>query len=171
MKLLGISGSLRQESHNTQLLNMAMELDIVSEYQLANIQLPLFNEDRESLDLASAPVTAFMESLHWADAILIASPEYNKNLSGSLKNALDWASRMPNKPLFKKPIAICSVSAGKCGGVRGQYSLRHCLAPFKVNLVEGPELAIQFPTSENEQLNTEKNLGRLNKLIQAFHTH
>lgn len=89
MKLLGISGSLRQESHNTQLLNMATKLDTVSEYQFANIQLPLFNEDRELLNLTSAPVTAFMKSLHWADAILIASPKYNKNLSGSLKNALD----------------------------------------------------------------------------------
>lgn len=75
-----------------------------------------------------------------ADAVVISTPEYNKSISGVLKNALDWVSRTSGKPWAGKPVAIMSAAAGRAGGERAQFALRLCMVPFRADLVAGQEL-------------------------------
>ena len=77
-----------------------------------------------------------------ADAIVIATPEYNKALPGVLKNALDWVSRVPGAAWRDKPVAIMSAADGRAGGERSQFSLRLCLTPFRPRLISGPEVLV-----------------------------
>lgn len=82
-----------------------------------------------------------------ADAIVIATPEYNKALPGVLKNALDWVSRVPGAAWRDKPVAILSAADGRAGGERAQYSLRLCLTPFRPRVLPGPEVMIAHSRS------------------------
>ncbi len=130
MRILGISGSLRRGSHNRTLLRAAkMELptgvDFVEWDGLAD--LPAFNEDLERT--APRSVDAFLGVVRDADALLIATPEYNASLPGALKNALDWASRpFPDNVLNKKPALVIGASTGLFGAVWAQAEVRKALA-------------------------------------------
>ncbi|NOR62933.1 MAG: NADPH-dependent FMN reductase [Rhodobacteraceae bacterium] len=139
MKLLGISGSLRANSYNTMLLAEAARLFAPKSYALADLNLPLFNED-----IAEKPnsVLKLHADIMAADAVIIATPEYNKNLSGVLKNALDWVSMVRPAAWASKPVAILSASSGITGGVRAQYSLRHCMTTFNPRILQAPEVMI-----------------------------
>lgn len=141
-KLLGISGSLRKAATNTALVRAAAELagDDVA-FTLADIDLPLFNEDVEAEGYPES-VTRFVDQIRAADAIVISTPEYNKNLSGALKNALDWQSRFDPGPLTGKPVAIMSATAGAAGGQLAQFSLRHCLTPFGCTVLAQPQVHV-----------------------------
>jgi len=139
MKLLGISGSLRAESFNTMLLAEAARIFAPSDYTLANLNLPLFNEDISETPDAVLKLHADILA---ADAVIIATPEYNKNLSGVLKNALDWVSMVRPGAWAGKPVAILSASSGITGGVRAQYSLRHCMTTFNPRILQAPEVMI-----------------------------
>lgn len=130
MRVLGISGSLRRASHNRVLLRAAgaalpAGVELVEWDRLA--ELPVYDED---LDTAPAlpPVQALREAITAADAILIATPEYNASLPGGLKNALDWASR-PHaaNPLRAKPVAVVGASSGLFGAVWAQAEARKVL--------------------------------------------
>ena len=139
MKLLGISGSLRAQSYNTMLLAEAARVFAPKTYAMADLNLPLFSEDitekPESVLKLHADIVA-------ADAVIIATPEYNKNLSGVLKNALDWVSMVRPAAWAGKPVAIMSASSGITGGVRAQYSLRHCMTTFNPRILQAPEVMI-----------------------------
>lgn len=141
VKLLGISGSLRKASTNTALVRAAAEVAGDVDFKMADIDLPLFNEDVEAVGYP-AKVEAFVADLRAADAVVISGPEYNKNISGVLKNALDWQSRYSPSPMTGKPVAIMSATAGLAGGQLTQFSLRHCLTPFGVNIIQQPQLHI-----------------------------
>src|SRR3954465_15572553 len=114
MRILGISGSLRRGSHNRRLLRAAGAMlppgvDLVEWEGLAG--LPIFDEDTE--DSPPEPVRDFLYEIEDADALLIATPEYNASLPGGLKNALDWASRpFPDNVLRDKPSAVIGASTG-----------------------------------------------------------
>lgn len=143
MHFVGISGSLRQGSTNTALLNAVRSL--VPEgvrFTKADIgALPLFNSDLE----AHGPVPAvqmFREQLRDADAIVIASPEYNYSVPGVLKNALDWASRGKDSPLQNKPVAIMGASPGAFGTVRMQMHLRQVFLFNNMQPVNKPEVFV-----------------------------
>src|ERR1700709_2586080 len=129
MRILGISGSLRRGSHNRKLLRAAGTLlppgaELVEWDGLAG--LPAFDEDLENTP--PAPVKAFFEAIEGADAILIATPEYNASLPGALKNALDWASRpFPENVLRYKPAAVIGASTGLFGAVWAQAEARKVL--------------------------------------------
>jgi chromate reductase len=129
MRILGISGSLRRGSHNRRLLRAAGRalppgVDLVEWEGLAG--LPAFDEDLESTP--PAPVQDFLDAIEEADAILIATPEYNASLPGSLKNALDWASRpFPDNVLRDKPSAVIGASTGLFGAVWAQAEVRKAL--------------------------------------------
>ena len=140
--LLGISGSLRRASHNTHLLQAAAEAFGCESYSRADIDLPLYNADVEEADGIPAGVRALAEAISAADALLIATPEYNKGMSGALKNALDWLSRVKPAPLAGKPVAIMSAAAGPSGGARAQYALRLALVPFDARVLNGPEILV-----------------------------
>ena len=140
--LLGISGSLRRASHNTKLLQIAAESFGCESYTLADIDLPLYNGDVEEAEGIPAKVQALAALIGAADAVLIATPEYNKGMSGALKNALDWLSRVKPAPLAGKPVAIMSASAGISGGARAQYALRLALVPFDARVLNAPEVLV-----------------------------
>lgn len=129
MNILGISGSLRQASFNTALLQAAQELapagmNIVT-HRLHD--LPLFDQDVEEQG-DPAPVAAFKQAIDRADGLLIACPEYNGGITGVLKNAVDWASRIGKSrqaaPLTGKLVCIIGASPGITGTVRAQDQLR-----------------------------------------------
>ena len=168
MKLLGISGSLRADSYNTMLLAEAARIFAPESYALADLNLPLFNED-----ITSKPesVLKLHADIAGADAVIIATPEYNKNLSGVLKNALDWVSMVRPAAWADKPVAIMSASSGITGGVRAQYSLRHCMTTFNPRILQAPEVMIgNAAESFNEagQLGNERSVKLLTKQMDAL---
>lgn len=139
-KLLGISGSLRADSYNSMLLNTCAK-SFGGDYTLADLNLPLYDGDVEAKGIPASVQTLY-DQINEADALIIATPEYNGNLSGVLKNALDWVSRIDGKPMADKPVAIMSATAGRAGGVTAMYSLRLCLVAFQPTIVNGPLLAV-----------------------------
>jgi chromate reductase len=139
--LLGLCGSLRAESRNRALLRECARL-YGSPLTEANLRLPLYDGDLETTEGIPGPVATLAQQIAEAEAILIASPEYNKMLSGVLKNALDWVSRTEGNPWRAKLVAIMSATAGRAGGERCQWSLRLALLPFQPEIVGGPELLV-----------------------------
>jgi chromate reductase len=139
MRVLGISGSLRRDSLNTALLRAAAErlpagAEMVTFDRLRDI--PPFDEDLES-DVAPAAVAELREAIRSADAVLIATPEYNHSLPGQLKNALDWASRPAGKSaLSGKPATAIGASKSMFGGVWAQTELRKVLAAMGGRVIE-----------------------------------
>jgi chromate reductase, NAD(P)H dehydrogenase (quinone) len=138
MRILGISGSLRRGSHNRRLLRAAGDVlppgaDLVEWDGLA--ALPIFDEDLE--DDPPAPVRDFLEAVEEADALLIATPEYNASVPGGLKNALDWASRpFPDNVLRDKPSAVIGASTGLFGAVWAQAEVRKALRASGAHVLE-----------------------------------
>jgi len=174
-KLLGISGSLRAESYNSKLLAEAARHYADAEYATGDLRLPLYDGDIEVSSGIPPEVRKLADQIAAADAVLIATPEYNKAISGVLKNALDWVSRVNggagNSPLNGKPVAILSATAGRAGGERAQMMLRWCLLPFQPDLLQGPEVLVaqthtQF--DDNHQLTGDLNIETLNGLMTAL---
>lgn len=141
-RLLGISGSLRRESSNTLLVKEAARAFGRCDLTLGDIRFPLYDADIETGQGIPAEVDRLADQMLAADAVVISTPEYNKNLPGVLKNALDWLSRTKKAPLQGRPVAIISSAAGRAGGERSQFSLRHCLTPFRPRILQGPEVMI-----------------------------
>jgi chromate reductase len=141
MNLLGISGSLRAESYNSRLVRAAAEILAPATFVMADLRLPLYDGDLEARGIPEAVVT-LRRQIDAADAIVISCPEYNKGLSGVMKNALDWVSRIKPMPFQGKPLAIMSAAAGRAGGERSQMTLRHCLVAFRPMILQGPEVMV-----------------------------
>jgi len=141
MNLLTICGSLRKGSFNQMLLSEAARHFAPSSTQTGDLDLPLYNGDVEAQGIP-ANVQTLANQIAQADAVVIASPEYNQGISGVLKNALDWVSRVEGKPWANKPVAIVHAAAGRTGGARANYALRLVLAPFDVNLIQSPEVLV-----------------------------
>jgi chromate reductase len=143
MHFLGISGSLRQQSLNTAALRACAKLLPPSvTFTLADISaIPLYNEEIREQGLP-APVLQLREQIVQADALVIATPEYNYSMPGVLKNAIDWASRPPSQPFDGKPIALISASPGGFGGARAQYHLRQVFIYLNGLILNRPEAMI-----------------------------
>jgi chromate reductase len=139
MRVLAISGSLRRESHNTRLLRVAaglapppVELRLFGGLK----DVPPYDEDDDT-DPAPEGARRLREAIAEADAILIATPEYNSSLPGQLKNALDWASRpFPNNVLRNKPVAVIGASTGAFGAVWAQAEARKVLAATGARVID-----------------------------------
>jgi chromate reductase len=140
VQVLGISGSLRAGSHNTQLLRAAGELapeHVELELWDGLKAVPPYDQD-EDRDPAPASVAELRDALAGADAILFATPEYNSSIPGVLKNAIDWASRpLATNPLRNKPVAVIGASTGMFGAVWAQAELRKVLAACGARVLEG----------------------------------
>jgi len=138
MRILGLSGSLRRDSYNTRLLAGAsgllapgVELDVFD--GLAAI--PPYNEDDEHE--TPPAIAALTAAIAGADAVLIATPEYNASIPGVLKNALDWVSRPPaSTPLRGKPAAVIGASTGLFGAVWAQAETRKVLSTIGARVVD-----------------------------------
>ncbi|WP_288131626.1 NAD(P)H-dependent oxidoreductase [Microbulbifer sp.] len=149
LKVLGISGSLRKDSFNTAALHTAAEIaadltEIRVNFTFADLsQIPLYDQDLRDKLIPDA-VAALSQQILDADAILFATPEYNYSVSGVLKNAIDWLSRLDPQPFADKPVAVMSASMSAFGGARAQYDLRRILIYLDVHFVNKPEVMIAF---------------------------
>jgi chromate reductase, NAD(P)H dehydrogenase (quinone) len=144
MNVLGVSGSLRADSHNTAILRGARDLMPTGvELELWNglRDIPPYDEDDDT-EPAPPAVAALRAALAGADAVLFSTPEYNSSIPGQLKNALDWASRpIASSVLRNKPVAVVGASTGAFGAVWAQAELRKVLGAVGARVVEG-ELAV-----------------------------
>jgi chromate reductase len=140
MTILGISGSLRQDSLNRRLLLAAAELlpaGVELELFEGLRDVPPYDED-EDIEPAPAAVVRLREAVAGADAVLFATPEYNASIPGTLKNALDWLSRpYSTNALRAKPVAVVGASIGAFGGVWAQAELRKVLGTIGARVTEG----------------------------------
>ena len=168
--LLGISGSLRQDSFNRKLIREAGRLSGAA-FTEADLDVPLYNSDVETADGIPANVQTLADQITAADAVVISTPEYNQALSGVLKNALDWVSRTEGNPWKDKPVAIVSAAAGRAGGARATYSLRLAMTPFQPRLLTGPEIGIAGAHNEfddNGHLSNDRYAQGLTTLMEAL---
>lgn len=149
LRILGVCGSLQQESSNLQLLHTASALappGVAFDIYTALADLPHFNPDLERLPTPPA-VTSLREAVLNSDALLIAMPEYGHSLPGSLKNAIDWL--IGSGELEGKVIAITSAVPWPERGRLGLAALRSTLAavsakvPFEEPITKGPEFEVQ----------------------------
>lgn len=167
--LLGLSGSLRDDSVNTRLLR-EIGRHWGDDFDMADIRFPLFDADLQ--DRAGIPpeVQAVADAIDRAEAVAISTPEYNQSLSGVLKNALDWISRVQGKPWNDKPVAIMSAASGRSGGARAGYALRLAMTPFRPRML-GREIMLadarnQF--DENGRLISERYENQVAEMAAAL---
>lgn len=144
LKILGVSGSLRRGSTNTALLRAAAQAltPLGAELIHASIRLPLYDAD---LDDPSAllVVEGFKQAVRTADAVLIATPEYNFGPPGPLKNAIDWASRPAYRSVFRdKPVGVMGASGSAVGTARAQGQLKQILLGMASQVFPYPELLV-----------------------------
>lgn len=166
--LLGICGSLRASSVNRKLMLEAQRVFDPAVFTDANLRLPLYDGDIETGDGIPADVQLLSDQIAAADAVLVVGPEYNKALSGVLKNALDWVSRTSGSPWRGKPVAILSATAGRSGGERAQTSMRQCMQPFRAQVLPGPEVLVGDAAKEFDdagRLTNERYLKALTELM------
>ncbi len=172
LTILGIAGSLRAKSFNRGALRAAQEvaptgtkLDI---FPLDDI--PIFSQDRE--EPMPPPVVEFKRRIRAADAILIATPEYNYSMPGVLKNAIDWASRPYGDSAWEgKPVALMGASPGMLGTARAQYHLRQVFMALNSHLLNRPELLIANADEhfdENGNLTDPEIRKRIGRLVEAL---
>jgi chromate reductase len=140
MRVLGISGSLRRDSYNSALLRAAAErlpgeVDFATFERLAEI--PAYDGDLEESGETPAAVGDLRAAMREADAVLIATPEYNSSIPGALKNALDWASRPAGESaLMGTPAAVIGASTGMFGAVWAQAETRKVLGALGGRVLE-----------------------------------
>ena len=137
MKILGIAGSLRSGSVNAQLLSLAADT-LPDGVELAVWEglrdIPPFDQDTE--ETPSVAVAGLCSAVAGVDAVLIATPEYNGSIPGTLKNALDWGSRPNATSVFRgKPVAVIGASPGAFGGVWAHEETRKILGIMGARVV------------------------------------
>lgn len=170
--ILAISGSLRHDSYNTALLRAAadlapqtMKIDL---FPIGN--LPLFDADLEAAGNPES-VLRFREAVAEADALLLATPEYNWSTTGALKNAIDWASRGGSEaPLNFKPAALLG-AGGRFGTLRAQLHLREILGHNHVRLVTKPQVQVSSASEKFDEdgvLIHERTIDQVRRLLAAL---
>jgi chromate reductase, NAD(P)H dehydrogenase (quinone) len=143
--VLAISGSLRRDSYNTRLLRTLAEEapeDVTVELWTGLKAIPPYDADDDG-PAAPAAVEDFRRRVREADAVLIATPEYNASIPGALKNALDWASRPLAENAFRnKPVAVIASSTGMFGAVWAAAELRKVLSTMGARVTGDVELSV-----------------------------
>src|SRR3954469_9399289 len=172
LKVLGISGSLRKASYNSAALRTCADLmPEGTQLTIAAIgDLPMYNQDIFDAGIPE-PVRRFDAALRAADAVLIATPEYNFSVPPVLKNAIDWVSKLPRQPWQDKPAAIFSASQGPLGGARVQYDLRRILGQLWCHVLPRPEVfigAAQTKIDAQGKITDETTRKFLSDLLVAF---
>jgi chromate reductase len=170
--ILGFAGSLRKDSYNKALLKAAVELTPkdakIEIFDLGGI--PPFNQDIESQP--PKKVKEFKAKVRAADAVLIATPEYNYGAPGVLKNAIDWASRPYGDNAFNgKPVALMSASPGILGGARAQYQLRQTFVALNMRAINRPEVIVCFADEkidESGKVTDKETRKKIRKLVESL---
>ena len=148
MRILGISGSLRAGSLNTQLLRLA------AEELPEGIELELYDElasippfDQDLVDLAPDEVERLKQAVAESDALLVATPEFNGSIPGQLKNAIDWVSRpLADNPARGKPVAVIGASTSSFGGIWAQRELKKVLGILGTRVLD-----VELPVAKADQ--------------------
>jgi chromate reductase len=144
MRILAVSGSLRESSFNTSLLRAAVEAapeGVELELWEGIAELPLYDEDLEGYDTPES-VRRLRDDWAAADAILFATPEYNGSVPGVLKNAIDWASRPRLEGVLRnKTVAVVGASTGQFGALWAQQDLKRILGIAGARVV-GTEIPV-----------------------------
>jgi chromate reductase len=174
MRILGLSGSLRRDSHNTQLLRTAarhlpghVELELWD--GLADI--PPYDADREAEEPTPPAVADLKRAIAEADAVLIATPEYNASIPGVLKNALDWVSRpVDETPLRDKPAAVIGATTGMFGAVWAQAETRKVLRTIGARVLEHevPVAHAHEAFHDDGKLRDDEVVAQLEELLEAL---
>ena len=170
--ILAIAGSLRQGSYNRGLLRAAEELAPEwVEMRFFDIStLPFFNEDLEAAG-DPEPVQLFKEAIRNANAVLIATPEYNGTVPGVLANAMDWASRPTgHSVLHNKPIAVMGAVLGRSGSMNAQATLRGVLSRVGAVVVPDPQVLVPHASrlfDEQVNLRDEDTRQEIRELVEA----
>lgn len=152
-KVLAISGSLRADSHNTALLRAAQKFNTGLDIEIYDglRDIPAYDQDLDTPHARPAAVADLRERINAADGLLIATPEFNYSIPGTLKNAIDWASTdwtgTEGLPLLHKPIAIMGAAPTQFGSVRAQLALRQVFVWTESYVVGKPEV-IAFRSHE-----------------------
>lgn len=150
--ILGFAGSLRRDSFNKALLRAALELTPQdAQMEIFDLEgIPPFNQGLEGQP--PEKVKEFKTKIRAADAILIATPEYNYSIPGVLKNAIDWASRPYGDNAFDgKPVGLMGASIGMLGTARAQYHLRQCFVFLNMHPLSWPEVMVPFAQEKVDQ--------------------
>jgi chromate reductase len=169
ISILGFAGSLRKASYNKAILKAAADMvPADAELEIFDLEgLPFFNEDLEGQP--TEKVTDFKLKIRSADAILIATPEYNYSIPGVLKNAIDWASRPYGDNAFNgKPVAIMGASIGMFGTARAQYHLRQSFVFLNMYPLNQPEVMVPFAheiIGQNGRITDHKTLDKIRELL------
>ncbi len=172
MNILGFAGSLRKNSYNRSLLRAALEL-MPKDARLEIFDLegiPPYNQDLENQP--SEKVKEFKAKIRAADAILIATPEYNYSIPGVLKNAIDCASRPYGDNAFEhKPVAIMGASPGMLGTARAQYHLRQSFVFLTCFALNQPEVMVPFAHEKIDRdgrVTDQKTREKIRELIESL---
>jgi chromate reductase len=172
LTILGFAGSLRKNSFNKALLRATVEL-VPKEARIEVFDLagfPSFDQDFENQP--PEIVKEFKAKIRAADAILIATPEYNYSIPGVLKNAIDWASRpYPENAFNGKPVAVMGASTGMLGTARAQYHLRQCFVFLNMYPLNKPEVMVAYAPQkfdENGRLMDEDTRKHVATLLQSL---
>jgi chromate reductase len=144
LRILGLAGSLRRASYNRGLIRAASEAApsglVIETFDLADV--PMYNQDVEDAG-EPGPVVALKHAIAEADALLVATPEYNHGVPGVLKNAIDWASRPRlTSPLRDKSVAVMGASPGRGSTARAQAQLRDAFVFTGACVMPLPELLV-----------------------------
>lgn len=172
MRIVAVVGSLRQKSFNRALaLEAAKRFPAGTTVDVVTLEtIPLFNQDVLDAGVPE-PVTTLAKQVAAADAVLVVSPEYNYSIPGVLKNALDWLSRLVERPLNGKPMALASASIGIFGGVRMQLHLRQALMFTGGNVMTRPEFFLGTAGAKfdaNLTLTDDETKKHLQAFVDAF---
>jgi chromate reductase len=172
MSILGFAGSLRKDSYNKALLRAALEMvPAGAALEIFDLEgIPPFNQDLENQP--PEKVKEFKAKIRAADAILIATPEYNYSIPGILKNAIDNASRPYGDNAFDgKPAAIMGASIGMLGTARAQYHLRQSLVFLNMYPLNQPEVMVPLAyekIDQNGRLIDQKTREKIKELLEAL---
>jgi chromate reductase len=172
ISILSFAGSLRKGSYNRALLRAALEMvPPEAELEIFDLEgIPLFNQDLE--DRPAAKVKEFKAKIRAADALLIATPEYNYSMPGVLKNAIDSASRPAGDNAFEgKPVAIMGASIGMLGTGRAQYHLRQSCVFLNMYPLNQPEVMVPFAQEKidaNDRVTDPKTREKIKELLESL---
>jgi chromate reductase len=170
--ILGFAGSLRKQSYNRAIL--AAALDVVpgdATLEVFDLEgIPPFNQDLELQP--PQKVIDFKAKIRGADAILIATPEYNYSIPGVLKNAIDWASRPYGDNAFDgKSVGLMGASSGMTGTARAQYDLRRSFVFLNMFALNQPEVMVPFVQDKvdgNGRLTDSKTRAKVRELLESL---
>jgi len=176
IKLLGISGSLRQGSFNTALLRAAQRLAIPGvELDLATLHgIPLYDADVESRDGLPDPVEALKARVVAADGLLLATPEYNNGIPGVFKNGIDWLSRPSDdipRVFGDRPVAVMGASPGGFGTILSQDAWLSVLRTLRARQWVGGRLMVSRAASvmgADGEIADEKTIAQLEAFVRGF---